>query len=372
MVADESFDEKTEPATARQIERARSEGRVLRSQDLTSAAMLAAAVVVLVMWVPFFLDALGSLTWTLHRHADSFDLTSDGLPGLAWLAAGWGFKVLAPICLPLAAVALLANLLQVGPLLSPKALALKLEHLDPIKGAKRLVSIRGFVELVKSLVKVVLVALVALVTIQSEQAELMALDQMSVREASSILGGVSMHLLINVAAAFAGIAVLDYLFQRWHYLRGLRMSKREVQDEMKQSDGDPFVRGRVRGLMRELSRRRMLDDVATATVVITNPIHVAVALRYQAGRDDAPIVVAKGMRKIAARIRERAGEHDVPIVENPPLARQLNRSVRVGGHVPTALYRAVAEVLAFVYQVRNPARRSGGGTKVGAGVSDVR
>lgn len=351
-MADESQDDKTEPATPRKIEMARSEGRVLKSQEVNAAAMIAASVFIMAFWAPVFLRKITVLTWALHGNAGAFELTT--ATTYAYFVAGLKYLVLLllPLVLPLVVVAAGVNVMQVGFLLSGKALLPKLDKLNPISGLKRLFSAQGAAELIKSLLKIVSISTVAFLTIRSRFDDLLAASA-SVGLFLSTVSNVTLHLGIHVAMALAVLALADYLFQRWQFQRSLRMTKKEVTEEQKQSEGDPQVKGKLRGLMRQMSRRRMLSDTARADVVVTNPIHVAVALQYDPSRAGAPLVVAKGMRRLAEKIKAIARENDVPIVENPPVARQLYRLVDVGDVIPASLFKAVAEILAFVYRLKS-------------------
>jgi flagellar biosynthetic protein FlhB len=350
-MADESQDDKTEPATPRKIEMARSEGRVLKSQEVNAAAMVGASMLIMAFWAPLFLRKISALAWAIHGNAGGLELTTTSVytyfvTGLEHLGL-----LMLPLIVPLVVVAVGANVMQIGFLLSGKALLPKLEKLNPISGIKRLFSAQGAAELVKSLLKIFAIATVGVLTIRARFDDLIAASE-SVGLLLATIGDVTLHLGIHVALALVVIAIADYLFQRWQFLRSLRMTKKEVTEEQKQSEGDPHVKGKLRGLMRQMSRRRMLTDTASADVVVTNPVHVAVALRYDTARSGAPIVVAKGMRRLAEKIKAVAREADVPIVENPPVARQLYKLVDVGDAIPSSLFKAVAEILAFVYRLR--------------------
>lgn len=354
-MADGSFGDKTEAPTPRRIADARQDGKVAKSQDVNTALMLAGALLVLSFWAPHLLRQLVAITQEFHGHAGRYDFT----PATVYAHFLSGTKLLVitllPLLLPLVALALFANLVQVGFLFSPKALAPKLDKLNPLSGLKRLVSWRGAVELVKSVFKILCVGLVGALTIRERFAELASLSGATPGALIQAVSETTLLLGFRVAVLLAVLAVADYVFQRWQHQRSLRMTKKEVLDERRMAEGDPHVMARIRGLMREASRRRMFADVPQADVVVTNPVHVAVALRYDAAQGDAPIVLAKGMRRIAEKIKAIAKENGVPIVENPPLARRLYRLADVGQAIPSALYRAVAEVLAFVYHLRGRA-----------------
>jgi flagellar biosynthetic protein FlhB len=260
--------------------------------------------------------------------------------------------LLAPLLLPLLLAALGVNVAQVGFNLSLKPLQPSLSKLNPINGMKRLFGPKGLVELGKSLFKIVVIGTVGTLTIRDKLPELLALSGTTVGIYLETVSGVVLLLGIRVVAALIVLSILDFTYQRYQHRKGLKMTKQEVKDELKQSEGDPMVKGRLRALMRQMARDRMMEGIKRADVVVTNPIHVAVALRYDPAKAGAPMVVAKGARKMAQRIKDIAREHEVPIVENPPLARQLFKLADVGDLVPASLYKAVAEVLAFVYRLK--------------------
>lgn len=351
-MADESQDDKTEEATPRKIEKAREEGRVLKSQEVNAAAMIAASIVLLGFWGPLFLRKLVAISVATHGNVGAFELT----PATTYAYFITGLQqlvlLLLPLIIPLVVIAAAINIAQIGFLVSGKALLPKLDKLNPINGIKKLFSAQGAAELVKSFLKIVAISMVAFLTIRASFGTLLAATG-SPGMFISTVGRTAFKLGLNVALAMAILAVFDYLFQRWQFFRQLRMTKKEVTEEQRQAEGDPQVKGKVRGLMRQLSRQRQLADTRNADVVITNPVHVAVALRYELLGGGAPVVVAKGMRRMAEKIKQVAREHDVPIVENPPVARQLYRLVDVGDSIPSSMFKAVAEILAFVYRLKN-------------------
>jgi len=350
-MADESFHERTEPATPRRRRQAREEGRVARSQELNSALALLAGMGLLSLAGPFMLTRLmAAMRWLLSGSGD-FDLSADMLG--TYLRAGLPFVLLTllPVAGGLCAVGVLANLAQVGLVLSWKPLAPKLDALSPAKGFARIFSKQSGVELVKSLLKIVVIGWIAWVTVRAEIprfAGLMGADPGALFECAA---AAALRLGLRVALVMVVLAAADYAFQRWDYERGIMMSHREVEEELRETEGDPRVRARVRAVQREMARRRMMQKVKTADVVVTNPTHLAVALRYERRTMKAPRVVAKGERLVALKIRELAARHRVPVLEDRPLARALFQ-VELEHEIPVALYRAVAELLAYVYRLK--------------------
>lgn len=357
-MSEHSAQERTERATPKRLEEARREGRVPRSQELTTSVVLLAAATALL----FFGDGVGQSLAAAMREgleltrAEALD-DSQLVPALSTALYHAGLA-----CLPVFGIVVLAVLaapLTIGGWnVSGKPLVPDFQRLDPLAGFGRMFSMRGFVELAKALAKFALVAAVAALLLWRSAADLLALGGeatgTAIGHATQLVG----TTLLALASVLLLIAAIDVPYQLWRHASELKMSREEVRQEAKESDGSPEVKGRIRQVQQALARGRMMQDVPTADVIVTNPTHFAVALRYDERRSRAPVVVAKGTDLIAARIREIGREHGVTIVEAPPLARALHRSVDIGGEIPAALYAAVAQVLTYVYQLR-AARRSG-------------
>ncbi len=351
-MAEESYEDRNEPATPKKREKARQEGKVARSQEVSASLILMAGLLLLSVWGPHFIGNMRGLIWMLQGNATDFTLTTESFyPQFIAFLKFFAVLIL-PMAIPLAVVAIGSNVMQVGFLVTAKPLEPKLDSLNPVNGIKRIFSAKGLFELGKSLIKIAIIASIAYLTIRGRFEDLVGLAGTTTTEFLKTVGEVGLELGLRTALALCILAIIDYAFQRWQFEKSIRMSKKELTDEFKQSEGDPHVKSKVRSLMRQMSRNRMLSDTADADVVVTNPIHVAVALRYDPERDSAPVVVAKGMRRLAEKIKEIARTNDVAIVENPPLARQLHRVVEVGDAIPMSLYKAVAEVLAFVYRLK--------------------
>jgi flagellar biosynthetic protein FlhB len=257
-----------------------------------------------------------------------------------------------PIMLAIVVVAILANCLQVGAVWSVEPLAPKASKIDPLEGAKRIFSKRSFVELAKSLAKIIIVGWAAFSVLDEEIGRLGQLMYQENVQIMRYLGETSFKVMTRSCYIIAILALLDYLYQRWEFEQNIKMTKQEVKEEFKQTEGDPLVKARIRSIQREMARRRMMEEVKKADVIITNPTHISVALRYDVATMTAPKVVAKGAEKLAFRIREVAQAHRVPLVENKGLAQNLYKSVDIGREIPSELYRAVAEVLAYVYGLK--------------------
>ncbi len=351
-MAEESFQEKTEQATPKRREDARRKGQVARSSELSSIAILAAGLLALSALGGYMFDQLGIFMVDALTNGIFIELD----PGSLHLSIGtWALgyaRIVGPVVALLVVAALGINYAQVGVLFTLQPLTPKAERISPLSGLKRIFSSRGLVELAKGLFKIGAVVYVTYLTIDSDMDSLIAYMDMSVGQIFTLSGDITITLAFRIVLLLLIMAILDYAFQRWEYEKNLRMTRQEVREEVKQQEGDPMVRSRIRALQREMSQRRMMDDVMTADVVVTNPTHVAVALKYDMENMPAPRVVAKGQRLVAQRIKELARDAGVPLVENKPLARALFKVVRIGDEIPEDLFKAVAQVLAFVFQLK--------------------
>lgn len=344
--------QRTEPATPRRREQARQKGEVAQSREIQSVVVLGAAVLLMG-------SALGTgLAWRVAGLAREAwgglgappATLGDFHAALLHHVASAGVA-LVPLVALLALAGAVSQVAQTGPLFSLEALEFKGSRLSPLQGAKRMFSPDRLFDLGKALVKIAVVGGIGWAVIASDVGALVGLAAGSIADGLRTAGLLGRRLAVATIGILAFLAVLDLFYQRWRYEKKLRMSKREVRDEMRQREGDPHMRNRFRQAQRELSRSRMIASVADAHVVITNPTHYAVALRYDRGAMAAPQVLAKGRNQVAERIRRAAREHRVPIVENPPLARLLHQKAVVGREIPENLFQAVAEVLAYVYRL---------------------
>ena len=357
MASDEAAGhERTEQPSSRRREEARREGRIAISPDLTAASVLLGALGVHVMaGGRFITDAVATFQ---HRLATlgRAELTPDGAvallldAGLSVLGLAWPF-VLGP-----AVAAVAALLLQTRFSFSLEALAPRWHRINPLQGLGRLFGTRGLVDLVRSALKLALVGGIAFTTLRADWPMLVGVGQGGGEATLATLGAVMADLWLRVGGAYLFLAGLDYGYQWWQHEKSLRMTREEARQESKETEGNPLLRGRLRTLHRQMAMRRMMTDVKRATVVLRNPTHVAVALRYDGGRMRAPKVIAKGERLVALRIIEVAEGTGVPVIENRPLARSLFDAVAIGKDIPAELYRAVAEVLAYVYSLKGGGR----------------
>jgi len=350
-MAEQPVGEKVLPATPRKIEQARDKGNVPKSQDLNSAVMLLAAILSLSMMGPLAFNQLLGITQYYFRDAHILMRQTDNMQGVLVQ----GLYLVVPVILPTMLVLMVGgfaiNVAQFGFLFSAQAIQPKLEKLDPIKGFQRYFSMRTLVELIKSLAKLTLVAWIVYLTLRSRVPELLTLTQSSPMGVGVSVWGMIFAVWWRISMAMLVVGIMDYGFQRWQHGQDLRMTNQEMKEEMKQLEGDPQIRQRVRQIQRQMAMQRMMKDVPDADVIITNPTTYAIALRYKADEMDAPMVIAKGARIQAERIRTIAVENDIPIVERPELARTMFRTVEVGQAVSEDIFRAVAEVLAYIYEI---------------------
>ena len=354
-MAEETLGEKTEQATPRKREEARERGQVARSQDLSSAVILLAAVLALQFFGGAMVNGMsGSTAGILERLAEVDGEREN-------LALHYGgmltatFMGILPLVIIVTVAALAINLVQVGFLLTADTIVPRLEKLDPFQGMKRLVSIRSFARLLGGLLKVLAVSGVVFWTIWAERSRLIGLSGDAFEEILAYGSDLMLLVSLRVVVALLVLAILEFGFQRWQHERDLRMTRQEAREELKRHEGDPKIRERRRVIHRQLATQQMILQVPRATVVITNPTHVSVALEYRESEMDEPVVLAKGSELLARRIRETAMEHGVPLVERPELARALHRTAEVGASVPSDLFQAVAEVLAYVYRLKGMA-----------------
>ena len=356
-MAEKDAQERTERATPKKLEDARRKGQVPRSVDLGAAAVTLAAAAALQL---FGSAAAGGLAGMMARGLElgGADLAyEDAMLRQLGESSALGLLAVLPLFGAMLVAALAAPALIGGWSFSGEALGFKGERLDPVAGIGRMFSLRSLVELVKALAKFALVAGIGVAVVASQMDEVRQLASQPLAAAVVDSGRISAYALLAMTAGLVVIAAVDAPYQLWQHARDLRMSREELREEHKEMEGSPESRARIRSLQQEQARRRMMQDVPKASVVVTNPTHYAVALRYEDGRDGAPVVLAKGADLVAARIRELAAAHGVPLVSAPPLARVLYRHVDIGRQVPHGLFVAVAQVLTYVWQVKLARRR---------------
>lgn len=350
--------EKTEPATSKKLQDARNEGQVAKSQELNSALSLIALFIMLKIFISYIGDNLFQIFALIYNKIpDIIDESIGGMtPYLAAMVVNNTLivilKILAPVFIIGFLVALLSNIFQVGWKVTGKPMKPKFSKLNPLSGFKRIISKDSMFELLKSIAKVGVITYVAYTSIRGHQDELFLVYDIPLLQVVLLVGSIVLDAGLKISMVYLVLGLADWFYQKHKFKEEMKMTKQEVKDEYKNTEGNPEIKGRQRSRMREASQRRMMQNLPSADVVITNPTHYAVAIKYDASQYSAPVVVAKGEDYLAMKIREAAKEHQIEIVENKPLARMLYANVDVGEEVPPELYQAVAEVLAFVYSLR--------------------
>ncbi len=350
-MAEETGQERTEQPTERRRQEVRKRGQVARSLEVNSVVMLLSSFFILFVFRKHFLTEFSQIMVGFFNLSvlDSFTLsnTRNLFINIMWSY----FSIIFPMFILLAIIGIAVNIMQVGFLYTGEPLIPKLEKINPIAGAKRLFSRRSLETLVKDILKIVVVGWIGYSSIKGIMGNILSMTGSSAEQIISFTGLSVFNIAMKILIGYMILAILDYAFQRWDYENSIKMTRQEIREEMKQLEGDPLLRARIRSVQREMARRRMMEEVPKAEVVVTNPTEIAVALSYKPGMN-APVVVAKGRKLIAEKIRMIAEESGIPIVENIILAQSLYKAVDVGHSIPIELYTAVAEVLAYVYQLK--------------------
>ncbi|WP_278651939.1 flagellar biosynthesis protein FlhB [Pandoraea pnomenusa] len=350
-MAEDSDLEKSEPASPRRLEKAREEGQVARSRELSTFALLAAGVAGLWMTADRISQGFGQLMRRGMQFEPGTAMDTRRMLSYAAHSGADALMTIAPLFAVLVVAAIVAPMALGGWLFTTQSLAPNFGRLNPLKGLGRMFSTQGLIELVKAVAKTLLVGAVAYWAIARDKDAVMGLMTQSPRAALPYVGEMIVVCCAFIVASLLLVAAIDVPYQLWQHYKKLRMTKEEVRQENKESEGDPHLKAHIRQLQRQAARRRMMQDVPKADVIVTNPTHFAVALEYKDNMR-APRVLAKGVDLVAQRIREMGAEHNIPILEAPPLARALHRHVEIGHEIPATLYTAVAEVLAWVFQLR--------------------
>ncbi|MBO5522599.1 MAG: flagellar biosynthesis protein FlhB [Roseburia sp.] len=351
--------EKTEPATEKKLREAREDGKVAKSKELTSAFDLIVLFLVLKIFISWvgggFIEVYQYVYKTIPEFVTavaaeaSVQEVSAYLQSIFWMM----LKMVAPFFAFGFVVTIIVSIIQVGWKVSAKPLKPKGDKFNPINGFKRIFSKDSVFELFKSILKIGVVVYVAYISVRDEADDIFILYDMPLNQALALCGDVIINAGLKISLVYLVVGLADFIYQKHRFNEEMKMTKQEVKDEYKNTEGNPEIKGRQRQRMREASQRRMMQDVPKADVVITNPTHLAVAIKYDAETAKAPIVLAKGEDYLAQKIREAAKEHNIEIVENKPLARMLYANVDIGAEIPPELYQAVAEILAMVYNMKN-------------------
>ncbi len=348
---EENFQDKTEPATPKKKQDARKKGRVAKSKELGSIAVLSAGVIYLFFCGKDMTMELGNNIQQTFLIIPQLKSSDYNLMALLVQTAKTYFRIILPIMLTISIIAILSNYLQTGLIWSVETLTPKMSKINPIEGVKKMFSMRSLVELAKSIAKIVIVAWAAFSVLKENISILIPLVYQGKAQIISMLADTSLQVVTRCCYVIAILAILDFLYQRWDFEKTMKMTKQEVKDEFKQTEGDPMIKSRIRSIQREMARKRMMAEVPKADLVITNPIHLAIALRYDLESMTAPMIVAKGANKVASRIKILATENHIPVVENRTLAQNLYK-LDIGEEIPPHFYQAVAEILAYVYSLK--------------------
>ncbi len=348
--------EKTEQATPKRITEARERGQVAKSMDVTTAAILLIGGMSVFMFIGSISHSLMDLSKSVLGNLSNITITQQNLPYYFMKLALFLAKVVGPVVLLIFFIALIAEIAQVGLKIATKKFSEGLHFkqiFNPFKNLKRIFfSPYSLFELGKGILKIIILGAVAYSVLSNKDKELVSLLQMPFNEIVNFMFRISLELVWKMGTVYILIAAMDFAFQKWKFKNDMKMTKQEVKEEWKQMEGDPMVKSRIRSIMRTQLRQIMLRNVPSADVILTNPTHFAVALQYDQKGMSAPKVIAKGVDYLALKIREIANENEIPIVENPPLTRQIYYNVEVDQEIPEELYKAVAQVLAYVYSLR--------------------
>jgi len=350
-VSDNNDAEKTESATPRKREKAREEGNVAKSREIPTVLILLSSLITLTLAGSWMFWNLTDFMHSIFLGVGTADIRVETVNTLLHIVIKKVVLILLPLLSVLIIAGIAGNLFQVGFMWSGKTLKPKLSKLNPISGIKKLFSLKSLVELFKSILKLIIVGGVAYLAIKSEIDNFPGLVQFSVIELITFIGKVAFKITLYTCLVLIILAALDYFYQRWQYEKDLKMTKQEVKDEYKMREGDPKVKARIKSVQREMAQKRMMEAVPEATVIITNPTHLAIAIKFQIDMP-APLLVAKGAGFIAKQIKEIAQKHSIPVIEQKTLARIIYKTVEINEYIPEDLYKAVAEILAYVYRLK--------------------
>lgn len=349
----ESAQEKTEQPTPRRKQEAREQGNVIKSTEINSVVVLFTAILSLKLTMAAFGNTFQEFFVMVYHESSFLELSIDSLPQLMWIVLKVFALLTLPVMVSILVAGFVANFVQVGPLFAKKALTPDLKKLNPLSGLKKLVSPMALFEVFKGLLKISIMSLIAYTIIKKYIGDVSDWAYLSVEEIIGLISGILVEIGVKAGIVLLIMSAADYGFQYYQHQKKMKMSKEEVKEETKQYDGNPIIKSAIRSKQREMARMRMMKEVPEATVVVTNPTHIAIALKYEpTSKSDAPKVVAKGKLKLAEKIKQIARENGVPVIENKPLARGLYEACEVGMEIPVAFYQAVAELLTQVYQMK--------------------
>ncbi|WP_261306039.1 flagellar biosynthesis protein FlhB [Paenibacillus andongensis] len=344
--------EKTESATAKKRQDARKKGQVAKSMDLPAAFILLFSFLSFLMFGGYMKEKMVNIFRNVYENQLTMDVTSANVQVLFVDLVQQGLTILAPIFILVVLVAFIGNYAQIGFMFIGDTLMMKFNKINPIEGFKRIFSLRTVMDFLKSTLKMLIIGYVVYTTLMGEKAKLLGLGHAPLESTFSFIASVTLKLGIKIGAILIVLAIFDFIYQKYEYEKSLKMSKQDIKDEYKKSEGDPLIKGKIRAKQRQMAMQRMMQEVPKADVIITNPTHFAVALKYDSNNMQAPTVIAKGADYVALKIKEVAKKNGIMTMENKPLARAIFAQVEIGDSIPAELFQAVAEVLAYVYKVK--------------------
>ncbi|WP_138751574.1 flagellar biosynthesis protein FlhB [Paenibacillus sinopodophylli] len=350
--------EKTEQATPKKKSEARKKGQVAKSSDLAGSLILMFVFMGFMMLGGYFKEHIMMLFGNLFENWITMDITTGNVMTLFNEIAIELLLILMPIFAITVVIGIMGNVIQFGFLLTGEPLKMQLNKVNPINGFKQIFSAKTLVEFLKSILKLLIIGVLVFMAISKEWERILLLASLPIQQIFTFTAGLTLKLGIEIGAVLTALALADYFYQRYEHSKSLKMSKQDIKDEHKKSEGDPLIKGRIRERQRRMAFQRMMQEVPNADVIITNPTHFAIALKYDASKMEAPKIIAKGMDHVALRIREIAKENGVVMMENKPLARALYERAEIGDVIPPDLFQAVAEVLAYVYKMKGRVKSS--------------
>ncbi|MGE5409744.1 MAG: flagellar biosynthesis protein FlhB [Clostridiales bacterium] len=350
--------EKTEQASGKKLSDSRDKGQVAKSTEINSFAVFTTGLLLVFMTQKYMGSSIGNLSLSIFHDAGKMQLNKDLVVDYAIKGIGFFFSVLAPFLVGLVIISIVASYGQIGFKFSPQALAPKFNKLNPLSNIKGMFfSTRSFVEIAKSLFKLTIISLFTYWVLKDFVLTAIGLVDYQVDEILKFMLEASYSLIMKIGLVYAAMAIVDFAYQKFRFGREMMMTKQEVKEENRQSEGDPQIKGKIKSMQMKAARARMMKDIPKADVVITNPTHFAVALKYDMGQDSAPKVIAKGMDELAQRIKKVATENGVPLHEDIALARALYKVCDVGDQIPANLFKTVAQILAYIYKIKNEKKK---------------
>ncbi|MCP3931253.1 MAG: flagellar biosynthesis protein FlhB [Bacteroidetes bacterium] len=356
MAEDTSSGERSESPTAKRRADFRRKGQVAQSKEVQTTALFILVMLFWLFYSSYFISNIKEVLTILFNKSGEYLISPPSVMQLTYFLGKTMGLLLAPLFFIVFVTGFFATFLQIGWLFTGHPMIPDLNKLDPIKGMGKFISKKSFVELIKSLSKVLLIGWIAYKTLEGKFDDALLLGKMDINSILVFIGKTALLLMAKVSAIMILLAAIDFAFVKWEMEEKMKMTKQEVKEEMKETDGDPHIKSKIRAIQQQLARNRMMSAVPEADVVITNPTRIAVAIKYNPESMDAPEVLAKGQEVIAGKIREIAREHNIPIVENPPVARLLHKKVQIGQTIPDELFKAVAEILAYIYSLKTTKR----------------